>query len=95
MSDTVERGPHPNTLRSSATYEGYAFNGAINGPKRRYNYVAVVQGLADGNSLAALATHVGRSRDGVSTVVARLKKVYGVKTTPQLVAHFLRNGWID
>lgn len=65
------------------------------GRKRRYNYNEVVQRLADGQTMDVIAVSMNTSRRGVEGVVKRLRNQYQMKNVTHLVAHFLRNGWID
>lgn len=65
------------------------------GRKICYDHVLIIQALADGETYASYARKVGRSQTGVRAFVERLRTQHNVWTTAQLVAHYLRNGWID
>lgn len=65
------------------------------GPKRKYDPIEVVQSLADGFSIGVLAQKYDVSTGTIRVNLHMLVRHYQVKNTVQLVAHFLRNGWID
>lgn len=55
----------------------------------------LVQGLADGCTLEEAAQPLAMSRKGGENVLRRLRQRFDLKTNTQVVAHYLRNGWID
>lgn len=57
--------------------------------------VELVQGLADGRTLNDLSRDRGNMRVTMNVLAHRLRKKHRVKTNGQLIAHYLRNGWID
>jgi len=57
--------------------------------------VGIVQMLADGRSIRSVAEVYGVHSSTVRVAITRLRDLYKIKTTSQLVAHFLRNGWVD
>jgi DNA-binding NarL/FixJ family response regulator len=65
------------------------------GPQRKYDPKEVLQFLADGETITFVAKRYNVTGQAIRWVLHRLIKKNGVKTTTQLVAHYLRNGWID
>lgn len=65
------------------------------GRRRHYNATDVVQMLADGYGLQPIASFYGIRLSSLGRTMRQLKAEQKVKTSPQLVAHYLRNGWID
>lgn len=65
------------------------------GPKRKYNPIEVIQLLADGSTTHAVAQKYGVRSDTIRVILHSFMKQHNVHTTTQLVAHFLRNGWVD
>lgn len=57
--------------------------------------VALVQGLADGKTITQACVAAGMQYRTGDNALAQLRKRHAVKNTTHLVAHFLRNGWID
>lgn len=55
----------------------------------------LVQMLADGNTLVTIAEEFKVTVATIKNWTFRLRKQHRVFTLPQLVAHYLRNGWID
>lgn len=65
------------------------------GRRRKFDEVAFLQAVADGKSITEAGRSVGMACTTINAVLIRLRRENGVKTTTQLVAHFLRNRWID
>lgn len=65
------------------------------GRRRSCDYAEVVQALADGLSIQKASKKLGLPFGTVRGICDRLRYKYGMKTAAHLVAHFLRNGWID
>ena len=65
------------------------------GRRRKYDEVALVQGIADGLSIAQAGQTMGIPFATINPILMRMRAEHRVKTTSQLVAHFLRNKWID
>ena len=67
------------------------------GPKRKYKYysVDVIQLLADGATISAVAQKYGVLPNTIRTILHNFMKQHNVHTRTQLVAHFIRNGWVD
>lgn len=68
---------------------------ARRGPKRKYNVVDVVQFMADGATMQAIAARYGVTPYTIRHTLKAYMEQNKVRTTTQLVAHFLRNGWVD
>lgn len=58
-------------------------------------YYWVIQRLADGATYQDIADTEGLSYQVVADLVSRARRVADLKTNYQLLAHCLRNGWID
>jgi DNA-binding NarL/FixJ family response regulator len=69
--------------------------GSKRGPKRKYQPVEVIQLLADGTTIFLIAQKYGVMPGTIRVTIHNFMKQYKVNTTAQLVAHFLRNGWVD
>lgn len=65
------------------------------GPKRKYDPLDVLQKLADGDSLQMIARQHAVRPSSMRTTLHGLMVTHKVSTIIQLVAHYLRNGWID
>lgn len=65
------------------------------GAPRKYNYNALVQGLADGKTVAEAAEAIDMNVFTAPGIVTYLRKQHRVTNIPHLVAHYIRNGWID
>lgn len=65
------------------------------GVKRRHDYTALLQALADGQLISDAADSLGIPPHTASNILGILRKRYKAINTVQLVAHYLRNGWID
>lgn len=66
-----------------------------NGNNRKNNYSVILQKLADGMTQAEISDELKITRQTTTNILRRLRKTYGVYTNFQLLAHALRNGWID
>lgn len=55
----------------------------------------VVQMLADGKTVKVISQALRCHVNTVSNLVKSLRKKTGLKTSCQLVAHYVRNGWVD
>lgn len=65
------------------------------GPKRRYDPVEVLQGLADGETVQHIARQYQIRPSSMRTTLHIMMTQHHVRTITQLVAHYIRNGWID
>lgn len=62
---------------------------------RTYDGKKIVQALADGKRIAEIADGADRKYHGLQDFIKRLRRRHGLRTTYQLVAHYVRNGWVD
>lgn len=65
------------------------------GPKRKYDPTEVLQKLADGGTVQTIAKEHAVRPSSMRTTLHSLMSEHRVLTITQLVAHYLRNGWID
>ena len=65
------------------------------GPKRKYDPTEVLQKLADGSTVQNIAREYAIRPSSMRTTLHILMQDHKVVTITQLVAHYLRNGWID
>lgn len=75
--------------------EFYESTKTQNGQRPTWDDVEVVQALADGEVMTKFARTRGRKYSGLNDFLLRLRVRAGIKTNAQLVAHYIRNGWID
>jgi transposase len=62
---------------------------------RTISPAVLMQTFADGMTVDEVAMHFQVSIAAVHLIIRKLRAQYSIRTTHQLVAHFLRNGWID
>ena len=65
------------------------------GPRRKYDPNEVLQKLADGGTIQDIAKQYLVRPSSMRTTLHALMQEHKVSTIIQLVAHYLRNGWID
>ncbi len=54
-----------------------------------------VQQIADGQRVKRAVDNTGVGSCNDYEIVRKLRRCYNLKTLPQVVAHFMRNEWID
>ena len=55
----------------------------------------IVQGLADGLNVIEAGKIAGLTESGTRQALTNLRRQCRVRSNCQLVAHYVRNGWID
>jgi len=62
----------------------------------KYDDRAIVQQLADGETLEDIAARIGaRSTNPIRYFLDRVRREHGLRTREQMVAHYVRNEWVD
>jgi DNA-binding CsgD family transcriptional regulator len=65
------------------------------GPKPKYNLIDVIQLLADGITVIQVAHKYGVLPGTIRQALNHFMRINKVRTISQLVAHSVRNGWVD
>lgn len=65
------------------------------GPRPTYDRTELIQKIADGETVRAIARQSGIHFAVLQRLLHDLRRRLGLRTNAQLVAHCLRNGWID